>query len=975
MKKLICLLLCLVMILPMVAACTKDDDKDNGTTTTTTVKPDNGDNPAPAPEDGDSITKRKYTEWDMPGAYHVYVSTSGFDTNDGLTAEKAVASVERAQEIAQVYINEIETSESDEVKCVVISIEKGQYYFPDGLKVLSGTDKVKVCYTARGGRVTFSGGEKIASDAITKCVDERVLGLINNNTVKNNLYEVDLTNYKNVLTTILDGMVKMDYVSSAFYNGAKTLEPARWPNKGEQTADVIGRNSEIVGWTIATFINYTNLDGVMKTPGQIIADGSRGTGRDLPMNVFLLDETYEHVSSWDWEFNDVYTFDCFSNDWDDMIHKITGFTDFHGYQTYDNKQFQGYVTTDRGRQYNKDMGAATGDGNTPLRRYYFMNVIEEIDVPGEYYYDYKNMKLYVYLGDGVSPDDLHISTSKNCIVDITGTSAEHVKNIDFHNINIMYSQGDAASIKYADNIGIYGGVIGYSQRYGLDIQYSTNITIKDCDLRETGATMIQIYYCNEPLRDKPLVHANILIENCEMKDVGLRHFAYNQFVRLISTTGVTVRNCTASGGKHQFTQFTKSNFYIVEYCEIYDCLTDSDDSGLFYGYEDGGWNYGTAFRYNYIHDIGSKWIPYSVLVWYQDNNTTGYAVYGNVVYNFCAGKKIGSGSVFGALRSGYMHDNLVFNTGADVQVCNFNPGYNPNAWWWQNFYGGDVSYSDTAPARYITESGLGGAWDFADEERTIPAEFINDENLGYTYRTLRYLHSEEFLNKITSTAALVLDYEPVDASDVTNKYIALNDANISEFRIRFTAKKTATDGTVYKVGEIKRFTSLDDLVDFLYNNYNFNSANTSYASGSLPSGIKMYYGEYGVTKFNSSLKTINKTTGKYEFNSFALAGRTQENVTIATVKSAFNYLVSNLFFSKDFYMATMENNLTINVSLDFDSSPSDFNQPNVNLVNHHAVKLDIDFLDEDGNYSIDLIQIAEDYNFTLLDRSKVGVKY
>ena len=977
MKKVLCILLCFIMVLSM-AACTKDDDKGDETSTTATTGSGNGDEPTPTPTPSDAKT-RKYVEWDKPEAFHVYVDAEkGMDSNSGLTADKAVATIECAQQIAKAYIEE---NDSD----VVISLAKGNYYVTSGLNVISGTDNAHVYFTSRGGKASILGGSKINSDYVKKCDDEFILGHFpEGSSVRNNLYVADLTVYKDVLTDFINDMTKINtahsYRAVEFYHGGEELTVSRWPNKEQKVGDVIGNNSEIVGWTITTYINYTNRDGEMKTPGQINSDGTKGTKTDLPMNIFLLDETYERVRSWDWTFNDVYTFDCFSNDWDDMIHKITGFEDFGGYETYGGKSFKGYVITDRGRNYNFDMGAATGDGNTPLRRYYFMNILEEIDLPGEYYYDYENMRLYVYLGEGVSPDDLYIATTKNGTLNVSGKNSTNlIKNVEFHNLNIMYGQEDLVNVHYADKIGFYDCVVSHGECRGFDISNTTNLSVINCDITDTGTQNFNIQSCNAPDRAKPLVSANILIENCDISEPGKRHYSYSASIRHQDVNGVTIRNCTLHDGYHQAIFMQNSTNIIVERNEIYHYVTESDDSGVFYGYMDWVANYGTVFRYNYIHDVGNTWQPYSILIFYQDDKTNAYSVHDNIIANFNIGGKA-VGTVFGAMRVGNFYNNIIFNMGENVSIANVQPGYDIQ-WYWTDCFSSDIAYVSDAGNGYSYLSTAKPAeawaeWFLSDE---------CDEDAAWTYKHWSYMLSDKFLHETFSDAYLRITS---GASMDVNSYARINDDTVFDVAVRVTANATVNVNTKkypnfksqYKKGSlITGFTSTKQLTDFLYDYFSFSYDKTA-------SGFSVKYNGEDATLVGNIFNYVPGTgdgEGTYVWSAYAKNGRNDSEVHLSDFRGYFTGTGgSYAFCTSDIGYALYEHNITNNISKDFSSPVTEWNHITAVHKNYWDYDYDIDLFDdeENGIFSIDFEGIVDDirnsgYDFKLLDITKCGVQY
>lgn len=231
-------------------ACNDDADSDGSSSSSSTTSSTSGTTPTPTPEPTPGTSMVKLSDILTDDEYnYVYVSSvNGKDSNDGLTKEGAVATIEKAQEIAKGFIG---SNEND----IVIAMESGDYYTPTTLSVISGNDTQGIYYvTYGGGQARIIGGKKLDIENIRKADAEKdkwALDHISNDTVRDNLYAVDLKDYSAALTTLLNKCAvteknpTVSYDAIQFYKGNSTLEAARWPNKGEETTDAKQESSYV----------------------------------------------------------------------------------------------------------------------------------------------------------------------------------------------------------------------------------------------------------------------------------------------------------------------------------------------------------------------------------------------------------------------------------------------------------------------------------------------------------------------------------------------------------------------------------------------------------------------------------------------------------------------------------------------------------------------------------------------------------
>ena len=248
-------------------------------------------------------------------------------------------------------------------------------------------------------------------------------------------------------------------------------------------------------------------------------------------------------------------------------------------------------------------------------KFYYFNVLEELDMPGEWYLDKKTGLLYVY-----PTEDL---TGKEIIYDATTPSG--IESYMIH-------------LRNAHNVIVNGITLKNSRGNGLYVsnQNSDHVIIQNCnfDNIRLGAWIGGRYSGVINSTFKNLSYRAIHLNEPNSTDIydliPARQFAMNNIAH--NTTGIYTHGI-GNVVSHNFISnnkgsalYTGSSETIVEYNEIVSGPRVTIDSGAIYV---GGnaFKRGNHVRYNYIHDIGNI-SPRGI---YFDDMLSGCYAYGNIV--------------------------------------------------------------------------------------------------------------------------------------------------------------------------------------------------------------------------------------------------------------------------------------------------------------------------------------------------------
>ena len=333
--------------------------------------------------------------------------------------------------------------------------------------------------------------------------------------------------------------------NAGFYCGSVPLKPARYPNN-----------------------DYLLTE-------RVISEGVLSS-TDMAPSVFTVDsDTKSRMASW--KTDNAWMYGYFYSNYSDISLPIASID-----------KENGIVTT----QKPSPKAMKTGG------RYYFYNIPQELDSPGEYFIDEEQGVLYFY-----PPNDgeLWVSESKAPAVKISNAS-----NIVFDGIKIEYAREHAVTIKNSLNISFRNCTVCNAASRGLSFMNCVKCDVSNCKLfnTEIGAVEFDIADVKTWGRHKnTLTPTDNIVENCEIYDFGIIQRTYSPAV-LVKDNGVKIIGNKIHGSDHSAIILANNDQLIADN-EIYDCVRATGDAGVIYA----GYNKehrGLVIRNNYFHDFSSN---------------------------------------------------------------------------------------------------------------------------------------------------------------------------------------------------------------------------------------------------------------------------------------------------------------------------------------------------------------------------------
>ncbi len=285
-------------------------------------------------------------------------------------------------------------------------------------------------------------------------------------------------------------------------------------------------------------------------------------------------------------------------------------------------------------------------GIKPGDRYYILNLIEELDSPGEYYIDRVNKKLYFYPPYTITNAFMEVPYMTDGFINSSGINHLTIKGINFkasrgHGLNIANSEDFIFDGCRVENVGMNA----------INLQNNTRARIINNDFFHIGAKGIEISGGDRIT----LTSSENLIENNHFFNYAKIWPTNNPGINL-NGVGTTIQHNVFHESSSQGVWFS-GNDHKINYNEFYNLVKEASDAGAIYA----GRNYtcrGNEIAYNYIHDIDTsadKSGSIYVAAVYLDDMFSSANVHHNVIARCHLGVMIGGG------RDNFFDNNLIID--------------------------------------------------------------------------------------------------------------------------------------------------------------------------------------------------------------------------------------------------------------------------------------------------------------------------
>jgi len=526
-----------------------------------------------------------------------YVSLNGNDTWSGRFSEPnqtktdgPFASLNRAKEA----IREIETG-----KKITVYLRAGIYPLSESFKLDSIKNIVWRAFSDE--KVAFIGAKKIGNfqsisdpmilNRIDKACQEKVLVC--------DLKKQGINDYGEITQRGSPGM-------ELFFNG-KRMTIARYPNESWlKVADVPQSGDKLFNKGLEREKRYNGVP-VGRHYGRIKFD-------------------HERPAMWSTE-NEIYLHGYWTWDWSDSYQKAQSID-------LDKKEI---TLAEPHHHY----------GYTKNQRYYFLNILEELDQPGEWVLDRTNGLLYFYPPAPIEQNEIFVS-----ILDQSLVILENCENTSIQGLQFEFSRSNGIVINGGNHNLIAGCTFRNLGADAVVINGGSDNGITSCDIYDVSMGGIQLRGGDR----KKLIPANNFAVNNDI-------YEYSQWIRTgqLAIDLFGVGNRIAHNVIHDAPHgaiYVRGNEHLLEFNEIYNVCYETGDAGAIHTGRNYTWR-GNVYRYNYVHHLKGPGL-HGCTALYLDDFTSGYTLYGNICY------KSGRGALIGGGRDNVVENNIFINCAPSI---------------------------------------------------------------------------------------------------------------------------------------------------------------------------------------------------------------------------------------------------------------------------------------------------------------------
>lgn len=263
------------------------------------------------------------------------------------------------------------------------------------------------------------------------------------------------------------------------------------------------------------------------------------------------------------------------------------------------------------------------------QRFYGLNILAELDRPGEWYLDREAGILYFWPPGKIGKGDAVVSVAPSIV------TLKNVSHVTFRRLTLEACRGTAVTIKGGNRNHLVNCTLRNTGSDAVQISHATKSGVFGCEIYNTGDGGISL---NGGSR-KTLTPAGLYAENNHIYLFGRWNRMYEPAINL-SGVGNRAAHNLIHDAPHMAIGFDGNN-HLIEFNEIYNVCYESNDAGAIYA----GRNWtmrGTVIRHNYLHDISGLRGRGCVGI-YLDDMFSGTTIYGNVFYRVTRAAFIGGG--------------------------------------------------------------------------------------------------------------------------------------------------------------------------------------------------------------------------------------------------------------------------------------------------------------------------------------------
>lgn len=529
-------------------------------------------------------------------AVTLYIAPDGTDENPG-THEQPFATLQRALDVIVALKARGPLPEGG----VKVCFREGVYRLRNGLKLgpdASGREGAPITITAfEGEPVRLSGGVPVSDfrlvddPAILARLPEKSRGRV----LVADLKAQGVTEFGQLA---FRGFSCGSRPSVELYFDGEPMTPARWPN-----------------------------EGFVRT-GKVLEPGSLQENRG---GVFEYDG--DRPARWQ-QARDVWLYGYWYYDWADNAISVTSIDP----QTRE-------IRTAHTSTYGMREG----------QPYYAFNLLEEIDLPGEWYLDRDAGRLYLYPPSDANKAAVELSMVTEPLVAMEGASY-----VTLQGLTLEMGAGDGVAITGGEHCLVAGCLLRRLGAAGVVLNGGHEHGALSCDIHTVGRGGTVLTGGDR----KTLTPGRHFVENCHIYDFSRIDRTYTPAVQIEGVGNRVSHNLFHDSPCHAIR--LEGNDHLIEFNEIHNVVRESDDQGGLDMFLNPSYR-GNVLRYNYWHDIGSGRACGQAGI-RLDDAISGTLIYGNVFHR-CSESNFGGVQIHGG-KDNWVDNNIFVD-------CRFGVSFSP----------------------------------------------------------------------------------------------------------------------------------------------------------------------------------------------------------------------------------------------------------------------------------------------------------
>ncbi len=322
----------------------------------------------------------------------------------------------------------------------------------------------------------------------------------------------------------------------------------------------------------------------------------------------------------------------------------------HGYWTFDwSDSFQKVKSIDTITREITIQEPHHNYGYTKNQRYYFLNILEELDSSGEWYLDRKNGLLYFWPPEPMREGSASVSMLDDPMVVLDSTSF-----ITFARLTFEQGRSNGIVIHGGSHNLVAGCTLRLLGNEAITIDGGTENGVQSCDLYNLSLAGIRLKGGDR----KTLVPGNNFAVNNH-----IHHYSSwlrtGQYAIFVDGVGARVQHNVVHDAPFE-AFYLRGNDHLIEFNEVYRVCQETGDAGALHTGRDRTWR-GNVIRYNYFHDLLGPGL-HGVMAVYLDDWASGFTVFGNVFF------RSGRSAMIGGGRDNTIENNIFVECKPSVHV-------------------------------------------------------------------------------------------------------------------------------------------------------------------------------------------------------------------------------------------------------------------------------------------------------------------